>query len=54
VTLLDQPFAALDVASVRIIQEVLREASDHPSRAWLVADYEAPANLSATRVLRLT
>jgi len=52
-TLLDQPFAALDLASVRIIQEVLYEAADHPSRVWIVADYEAPAHLPATRVLRL-
>jgi ABC-type multidrug transport system ATPase subunit len=54
VTLLDQPFAALDLASIRIIQEVLHEAADHPSRAWIVADYEAPANFDTTRVLRLT
>jgi ABC-type multidrug transport system ATPase subunit len=54
VTLLDQPFAALDLASVRIIQEVLHEAADHTSRAWIVADYEPPANLPATRVLYLT
>lgn len=54
VTLLDQPFAALDLASVRIIQEVLHEVTDHPSRAWIVADYEAPAHMPATRVLHLT
>ena len=54
VTLMDQPFAALDLASIRIIQEVLHEAADHPSRAWIVADYEAPANSPATRVLHLT
>lgn len=54
VTLLDQPFAALDLASIRILQEVLHEAADHPSRAWIVADYEAPANFDTTRVLRLT
>jgi ABC-type multidrug transport system ATPase subunit len=53
VTLLDQPFAALDLASVRIIQAVLHEATDHTSRVWIVADYEAPANLPAPRVLRL-
>ena len=53
VTLLDQPFAALDLSSIRIIQEVLQEAVDHTSRVWIVADYEAPAHLPATRVLRL-
>ena len=54
VTLMDQPFAALDLASIRIIQEVLQEAADHTSRVWIVADYEAPANSPATRVLHLT
>jgi ABC-type multidrug transport system ATPase subunit len=54
VTLLDQPFAALDLTSIRIIQEFLHEAAEHPSRAWLVADYEVPANFQTTRVLQLT
>ncbi len=54
VTLLDQPFAALDLASVRIIQDFLREAATHTNRAWIVADYEVPASLQATRVLHLT
>jgi ABC-type multidrug transport system ATPase subunit len=54
VTLLDQPFAALDLASVRILHEFLHEATDHPSRAWIVADYEAPAHWPITRVLHLT
>jgi ABC-type multidrug transport system ATPase subunit len=53
VTLLDQPFAALDLASIRIIQEFLFEAADHPSRAWIVADYEVPASLEGKRVLHL-
>jgi ABC-type multidrug transport system ATPase subunit len=54
VTLLDQPFTALDLASIRIIQDFLHEATDHPSRAWLVADYEVPASFQITRVLQLT
>jgi ABC-type multidrug transport system ATPase subunit len=54
VTLLDQPFAALDLASIRIIQDFLHEAAEHPSRAWLVADYEVPASFQTTRVLQLT
>ena len=54
VTLLDQPFAALDLASIRIIQDFLHEAAEHTSRAWLVADYEVPASFQATRVLQLT
>ena len=54
VTLLDQPFAALDLASMRIIQDFLHEAAEHTSRAWLVADYEMPASFEAARVLQLT
>lgn len=54
VTLLDQPFAALDLASVRVIQDFLHEAADHSGRAWLVADYEVPTRFETTRVLELT
>ena len=53
VTLLDQPFAGLDLASMRIIQEFLHEAAEHPSRAWIVADYEAPHDWPLARVLNL-
>jgi ABC-type multidrug transport system ATPase subunit len=53
VTLLDQPFAALDLASVRVIHEFLQEAAEHPSRAWIVVDYEAPNNLPLASVLNL-
>ena len=40
VTGIDQPYAALDLASVKVIREVLEEAAQHTSRAWVVADYE--------------
>jgi ABC-type multidrug transport system ATPase subunit len=53
VTLLDQPFAALDLASVRVIHEFLQEAAEHTSRAWIVADYEAPNDLPLASVLNL-
>lgn len=53
VTLLDQPFAALDLASIQILKEFLREAAEHPSRAWIVADYEAPPDLLLASVLNL-
>lgn len=45
VTLLDQPFAALDGPSVRCVRELLQEAAEHRTRAWVVADHEAPAGL---------
>ncbi len=41
VTCLDQPYAALDLPSVRVVREFLADAADHPARAWVVADYEA-------------
>jgi ABC-type multidrug transport system ATPase subunit len=41
VTCLDQPYAALDLASVRLMREFLEDMAEHPSRAWVVADYEA-------------
>lgn len=53
VTLMDQPFAALDLASIRIIKDFLQEAAEHPSRAWIVADYEAPHDLPLASVLSL-
>jgi ABC-type multidrug transport system ATPase subunit len=53
VTLLDQPFAALDLASIRIIKEFLYEAAEQVSRAWLVADYQAPNDVPWASVLHL-
>jgi ABC-type multidrug transport system ATPase subunit len=53
VTLLDEPLAALDKASIEWVLELLQDAAAHPSRAWLVADYVAPRGvaLAATVVL---
>ena len=53
VTLLDQPFAALDFGSIRVIKEFLHEATEHPHRAWIVADYEVPSDLPVVCVLSL-
>ena len=44
-TLLDEPFAALDKRSIRCVLDLLRDAASHPQRAWVVADYEAPAGV---------
>jgi len=41
VTCVDQPYSALDLPSVRVVREFLQDAAEHPSRAWVVADYEA-------------
>lgn len=52
-TLLDQPFDSLDSTSVRIVKSFLAEASAHPSRAWIVADYEVPEDMPITSLLKL-
>jgi ABC-type multidrug transport system ATPase subunit len=53
VTLLDQPFAALDMASIRVLHDFLHEAAEQRHRAWIVADYEAPTHLPQASVLTL-
>lgn len=44
-TLLDEPFAALDKASIGVVTELLQDAATHAARAWIVADYAAPAGV---------
>ena len=44
-TLLDQPFAALDLASIRYLTGWLANEADCADRLVLLADYEAPADL---------
>jgi ABC-type transport system involved in cytochrome c biogenesis ATPase subunit len=53
VTCLDQPYAALDRASIQVIREFLQDMADHASRSWVVADYEADALLPWRRVVTL-
>jgi ABC-type multidrug transport system ATPase subunit len=53
VTCLDQPYAALDRASIRVISAFLGDMADHPTRTWVVADYEADAQLTWRRVISL-
>lgn len=52
-TLLDEPFAALDKASVRSLLALLQEAAQHTDRAWVVADYEAPPGVALAHTLHL-
>lgn len=52
-TLLDEPFAALDKASIRSILEQLQAASQSARRAWVVADYEAPAGVPLAHTIYL-
>jgi ABC-type taurine transport system ATPase subunit len=44
-TLIDEPFAALDMASIRFLHRLLDEASRLPGRAWLLADHAPPEGL---------
>jgi energy-coupling factor transporter ATP-binding protein EcfA2 len=53
VTCLDQPYAALDQASIRVIRAFLGDMADHATRTWVVADYEADAQLDWHRVIAL-
>jgi len=53
VTCLDQPYAALDGASVQVLREFLSDMADHASRTWVVADYEADAALPWGKVIAL-
>lgn len=45
-TLIDAPFAALDMPSVRVLTALFAQAAADPRRAWVVADHERPAALA--------
>ena len=53
VTCLDQPYGGPDATSVRVLREFLEDAADHPSRTWVVADYEADPRLPWGQVIQL-
>jgi len=53
VTLLDQPFQALDRPSIDYLLALLSEASRQPRRAWVVADYVAPPGVALAGVIEL-
>ncbi|MDO9194008.1 MAG: ATP-binding cassette domain-containing protein [Undibacterium sp.] len=40
-TLLDEPFAALDQASVRFVMQLLTQAAGQGKRAWVVSHYDS-------------
>lgn len=52
-TLLDMPFAALDKASIVYVLSLLEEAATHPSSAFVVADYVAPAGVPLAGTIHL-
>lgn len=51
--LIDQPFAALDGPSMRLLRELLQEMAEHPGRACVLADYEAPPGVPLACVIDL-
>jgi ABC-type transport system involved in cytochrome c biogenesis ATPase subunit len=53
VTCLDQPFAALDGPSARVVRDFLADMAGHATRTCVVADYEADARLPWGRHIRL-
>lgn len=52
-TLVDEPFAALDKRSIAFVCEVLRAAGQRQDRVWILADYEAPEGVPLAGTLDL-
>ena len=52
VTLIDEPFTALDAASIAFVLTWLK-AADDASRAWVIADYVAPGDLHLAQIIEL-
>ena len=52
-TLLDEPFAALDQRSVACVKNWLNRVAGDTDRSWVVADYEAPAGVAFSHRLAL-
>ncbi len=50
VVLIDQPFAALDTPSIRVVTELLQQTANAAKRIVVIADYEAPAGLTFARI----
>ena len=48
VTLIDEPFSALDKASIGYLLDRLDSYAQNKLRAWVIADYEVPQDLSTT------
>ena len=53
VTFLDEPFAALDKASINFLIERLQPLTQNTKRVWVIADHEIPQNLSANFTINL-
>ena len=51
--LIDQPFAALDAPSIRLLREQFQRLADQTQRACVIADYEAPPDIALAGALAL-
>ena len=52
-TLLDEPFAALDKSSINFVLHLLEEFATHTTRAWLVSHYDTLGTLPLAAVIDL-
>ena len=52
-TLMDEPFGALDKRSIAFLCSWLADAAPRADRAWVLADYEPPAGLPLAGVIDL-
>ena len=53
VTLIDEPFSALDKASIGYLLDRLHTSAQNKLRAWVIADYEVPQSLSKILTINL-
>jgi ABC-type multidrug transport system ATPase subunit len=53
-TLIDDPFSALDRPSIKVIHELLEDAASQTNRIFVVADYEVPSDLAVTKAVKLS
>lgn len=54
VTLLDEPFAALDAPSIRCVTAALVRMAAQPYRACVIADHQAPPGVPLSSVISLS
>jgi ABC-type multidrug transport system ATPase subunit len=52
-TLLDEPFAALDTTSIAFLMTKLKDAARESQRAWVLADFVAPTGLPLVQTIEL-
>ncbi|HSO45361.1 MAG TPA: ABC transporter ATP-binding protein [Rhodoferax sp.] len=53
VTLLDDPFAALDKPSVAFVMRFLSRVANHPTHSWIVAHYDVLGAVPLAKVIEL-